>query len=304
MLLKVSSENLSQWINEDLMDFVINDNELAVLCGLPHIQQLAYLRGIRPYMDVKTGLVGIKRRISYQSISEQLYVEPHQGIKSQSFSRDQIRRAVSSLVRSGLIAVQSEGMQLILKCELATRNYFVQNKAAINPPQKATTNPHEKNLVNTGLPGISPLKSDIAQLPKAATPLKEENYIYLLSQFEQFWDLYPEKKSRSSAWQAFQLINPNQTLLNTMLRALIAEIKNREEKQLYGLWVPPWKHPANWLAKQCWEDELSMNKLPESKRATHNKTTGNQLTEDMFWKPGEPEDECPSNVISFRRFQE
>jgi hypothetical protein len=71
-----------------MMDFVINGVELEALSGLLHIQQLAYLRGIRPYMDVKTGLVGIKRRISYQSISEQLYIEPHQGIKSQSFSRD------------------------------------------------------------------------------------------------------------------------------------------------------------------------------------------------------------------------
>ena len=58
------------------MDFLINSDELAVLCGLPHIQQLAYLRGIRPYMDVKTGGVGVKRRISHQSITEQLYIEP------------------------------------------------------------------------------------------------------------------------------------------------------------------------------------------------------------------------------------
>jgi hypothetical protein len=49
---------------------MINEEELGALCGLPHIQQLAYLRGIKPYMNVKTGLVGIK--ISYQSIAEQL----------------------------------------------------------------------------------------------------------------------------------------------------------------------------------------------------------------------------------------
>ncbi|MFO2972856.1 hypothetical protein SCO12_15665 [Legionella pneumophila serogroup 10] len=55
------------------MDFIINENELGRLCGLPHIQQLTYLRGIRPYMDIKTGIAGIKRRISHQSISEQLY---------------------------------------------------------------------------------------------------------------------------------------------------------------------------------------------------------------------------------------
>ena len=35
------------------MDFVINEEELAALSGLPHVQQLAYLRGIRPYMDLR-----------------------------------------------------------------------------------------------------------------------------------------------------------------------------------------------------------------------------------------------------------
>lgn len=60
------------------MDFVLNAEELEALYGLPHTQQLAYLRGIRPYMDVKTGMTGIKRGIRVQSIAEQLYIEPHQ----------------------------------------------------------------------------------------------------------------------------------------------------------------------------------------------------------------------------------
>ena len=44
-----------------MMDFVINGEELEIMSGLPHIQQLTYLRGIRPYMDVKTGITGIKK---------------------------------------------------------------------------------------------------------------------------------------------------------------------------------------------------------------------------------------------------
>ncbi|MBA2650438.1 MAG: hypothetical protein H0U75_12755, partial [Legionella sp.] len=191
------------------MDFVITEEELASLSGLPHIHQLAYLRGVRPYMDIKTGIVGIKRRISYQSLSEQLYVEPHQGIKSQSFSRDQMRRAVMGLARAGLISVQSEGMQLILKCELATRNFSIQNKAAINPPQQAAINPPYQPLVNTGPSQFDPLKADIAEPPKAAIPLKEDNYyIYLLSQFENFWNAYPLKKSQQKAWEQFQALKP------------------------------------------------------------------------------------------------
>ena len=97
------------------MDCLINDAELAALCGLPHLQQLAYFRGIRPYMDVKTGIVGIKRGISLQSIAEQLYIEPHQGIKSVSYSRAQVSRALAALERADLIILQSQELKLILK---------------------------------------------------------------------------------------------------------------------------------------------------------------------------------------------
>lgn len=282
-----------------MLDFVINGDELAAMSGLPHIQQLTYLRGIRPYMDVKTGITGIKRRISYQSISEQLYIEPHQGIKSQSFSRDQVRRAVSGLKRAGMIEVQSDGMQLILKCPLASRHYSVQNKAAINPPQKAATKPHENILINTGLSGDEAIKADIAEPPKAAIPLKEDNYIYLLQGFDHFWRMYPEKKSRERAFESFSQINPDAPLLQTMLQGLNQQITARRAKEAHGEWVPPWKYPANWLDQKCWEDEVEIELTQENrnaKRCPNTKTT----TVDPFWNP-ETEDTASSSEDEFEQ---
>lgn len=284
------------------MDFLINSEELAVLGGLPHIQQLTYLRGIRPYMDVKTGLVGVKRGISHQSISEQLYVEPHQGIKSQSFSRDQVRRAVSGLVRAGIIEMQSEGMQLILKCNLASRYFSVQNKAAINPPQKATINPHVEFLENTGLSGCEPLKADIVKPQKAAIPNKENNnYIYLLSQFEKFWSLYPEKKSKQKAQAVFEQLNPNTMLFRQLMESLQHQINHIEAMKVSGLWVPPWKYPANWLAQRCWEDEL-MEVTQERKHEKHQDNHQHESTKDMFWNPGkEKHDSERNNIVYFQK---
>ena len=54
----------------------LTSDELAALEGLPYVQQVLYFRGIKPYMDRKTGITGIKRRISYQSLCEALYIEP------------------------------------------------------------------------------------------------------------------------------------------------------------------------------------------------------------------------------------
>lgn len=163
-----------------------------------------------PYMDVQTGLVGIKRGISYQSIAEQLYVEAYQGIKSESYSRAQVRRALSGLERAGLIQLQSQELKLILKCTLASRPNSVQNKTVTKPSQQAVMEPllqiteiKENFLSET-------LKADIGKTPKAVTPLKEDIYIFLLSQFEKFWSMYSEKKSKANAWEAFQKLNPDQ----------------------------------------------------------------------------------------------
>ncbi|MCW8436808.1 hypothetical protein [Legionella pneumophila] len=286
------------------MDMLINHDELNAMSGLPHIQQLTYLRGIRPYMDVKTGIVGIKRRISHQSISEQLYIEPHQGIKGQSFSRDQVRRAISGLVRAGLIEVHSEGMHLILKCLLASQHYSVQNKAAINPPQKATIKSHAESIKNTGLSEVETLKADIVESPKAATPLYKDNYyIYLLSQFEKFWSLYPEKKSKNNAQAVFEALKPNAELCHTIINALTAQINHRDTMKLQGTWVPPWKYPANWLAQRCWEDELPTDALQEKHHAEHTKNTRKRhTTEDLFCPPRDAEDRGNSNVIQLQRY--
>ncbi len=281
-----------------------------MLYALPHIQQLTYLRGIRPYMDVKTGLVGVKRRISYQSLSEQLYVEPHQGIKSQSFSRDQIRRAVFGLVRAGILEVHSEGMQLILKCPFASRYYSVQNKAAINPPQKAITKPHEKNLIDIGLSESEDIKATTEEPPKAAIPLKENNYIYILQNFEQFWRMYPEKKSYECAFEIFKQINPDEKLLRTMLQALDQQIKARIAKEAHGEWVPPWKYPANWLSHKCWKDEIDFEVRQENRNAKSRSNTKN-TSHDPFWNPESGDSGSSSeneydqtNIISLQSYKD
>ncbi|WP_367607893.1 hypothetical protein [Legionella sp. W05-934-2] len=272
------------------MDFVMNTEELEALYGLPHTQQLAYLRGIRPYMDVKTGITGIKRGISFQSIAEQLYIEPHQGIKSESYSRAQVRRGIEGLERVGLIQNQSKDQKLILKCLLASRDYSVQNKVITNPSQLAGTDEMVNRVENKGLQDSYTQKADTADTPKAVTPLKEENYIYLLRRFEHFWRMYPEKKSRERALECFKQINPDDFLLRTMLQALENQMNARGAKQAHGVWVPPWKYPANWLAQKCWEDEVNTEVMQEKKHAKDRRSTGRKAPTSGFYIPDENEE--------------
>ena len=153
------------------MAFKINDLELQALYGLSHLQQLLYMRGLRPYMDYSSGIVGIKRGISYQSLSEACYVEPQRGVVSTHVSHDQIKRCLATLERVTLIKRQSiQRKKLIVTCLLADRDKAVSNKAAPYQPRQDALNTDMKDPVT--ISDLEPLTIHAAhgEQSKAAVP--------------------------------------------------------------------------------------------------------------------------------------
>lgn len=289
----------------------VNTYELSALMGLPYIQQSAYLLGIRPYMDRETFLVGVKRRISYQSLSEVLYVEPHQGFEySGSPSRQQLRRIIYALERAGLIEIQSFGKQLILKCLLADSDLSVQNKPDTNPTHQPNTNPNNKNFSKSVDYNKNPKKPDTTQNLKPDTPHNsKDHFIYLRQQFEKFWSLYPLKQDKAKAWREFAKLKPDDLLVEQIFSVLQAQIQNREEMKLIGEWTPNWKYPATWLSRQCWNDELFIIKTEEEQQhasnqsRTRKKSATDILAESCkdanFHFDFEEEPETRSNILQF-----
>src|SRR3990167_11298098 len=166
----------------------ITHEELSALNGLPHLQQLLYLRGIKPFMDYRTGVVGIMRGISYQSLAEELYIEPHQGIKSGSPSKDQIRRAIKGLEKAGLLRIQSMQWKLVFHCLLATQDFSNSNKPATKPHDHCATVFCQDTPVESGFLGDTYHKDTTSESDKAAIPQDNNKYyIFLLQQFEKFW---------------------------------------------------------------------------------------------------------------------
>lgn len=118
------------------MAFRLGDRELELLQGLPHFVRSLYLFGVRPYMDYRTGLVGVVRGISWQSIAEALYVEPRQGeTDSGTPDKSRVRRAAARLEAAGLIVNQSQEKRLIFFCCAADTDQSVANKPDTNPTQ-------------------------------------------------------------------------------------------------------------------------------------------------------------------------
>ena len=117
-------------------NFLITELEVEFLAGLPHAAIVLYL-ALRRVMDYATGLVGMARGVSWQSLREELHVDPHQGMqKSGSPSLGQMRRICGHLERAGLVERRSiEREHLIFFLPKATTDQCVQNKPGTKPTQ-------------------------------------------------------------------------------------------------------------------------------------------------------------------------
>lgn len=233
------------------------DNEINELIGKPDMHVRLYIFGLRRYMDTKSQIVGIKRKVSWQSLKEEMYKEPRRGIKHENPSREQIRRAITMLVSWGLVEELGDGKNLIFKCPLAYGSYSVQNKADMKPTRNPASRNSPESRMDTSTQSSFTNKADTGLGAKADTPLESNNYILLLQRFEKFWEAYPQKKSRQKAEDVFCDLAPDENQLRVMLTSLE---KQKEEKQKIinqGSWAPNWKYAANWLSEKCWEDEVS-----------------------------------------------
>ena len=100
------------------MRFAVNDEEWQALRGLMYRRQMLYL-SLRRRMDWHTRLVGVKPRISYQALAEDLYLEPGQGKQGGSPTRNELRKDVAALEQAGLLRTLPADRQLIFRLLLA-----------------------------------------------------------------------------------------------------------------------------------------------------------------------------------------
>lgn len=77
--------------------------------------------------------------------------------------------------------------------------------------------------------------------------------------FDRFWKLYPVKKAKQAALKAWKKINPDETLLQTILSAVEAQKKWDSWTKENGKYIP---YPATWLNQGRWEDEDATEKGP------------------------------------------
>ena len=109
------------------MYIAITDQEQDALRGADYSLTVLYIY-IKQFMDYKTGVVGYARRISYQGMSEALYIEPRPGVKGGSPHMSSIRRMVDQLLKCKVL-IKHRVDTLVFKLPLADTDNHVQNKA-------------------------------------------------------------------------------------------------------------------------------------------------------------------------------
>ncbi|STX39576.1 Vir protein [Legionella feeleii] len=229
------------------MDFLfVTTYELDALSEIPLMQRVVYLMGIRPYMDRKTFMVGIKRKISYQSLRETLYVAPIKGITTGCPSHQQMKRAIKSLARQGIIEIRSTTKNLIVKCLLANpyEPVDIENESQTeknpSPPveQNQSVSPENQKSIKTENP---------ASLSTSAFKAKPSNSLKgLYQKFEHFWEIYPLPSYKNEAWKKFQQIDPNDRLFAQIMDGLQEQLTKINRSGAY------WPYPASWLGQASW----------------------------------------------------
>lgn len=75
----------------------------------------------------------------------------------------------------------------------------------------------------------------------------------LMARFERFWSAYPRHVNKQAALKAFKKINPDDAVMEIILREIERQSKSAQWTKDGGQFIP---HPATWLNGSRWEDEL------------------------------------------------
>lgn len=79
--------------------------------------------------------------------------------------------------------------------------------------------------------------------------------------FEDFWALYPKKKSKGRAKTAWEKLKPSEETIRAIMEKLPLLIASEDWKKEGGQYIP---YPASWLNAEGWNDEVRVSSSGQS----------------------------------------
>jgi DNA-binding transcriptional ArsR family regulator len=148
-------------------------------------------------------------------------------------SQTSISKWISALAEKGYVFVKiiyREGTKEILHRYLSIVK---------DPIEEKLNTPIEENF-KENITGVNSTVNNSPITPKG---------IAYSERFERFWKVYPSKVGKRVAWKAFQKLHVDDSLLDTMMKAI--EVQKHSDKWKRGI-IP---NPSTWLNQGRWEDE-------------------------------------------------
>lgn len=199
---------------------------------------------------------------------EEITSHSHDGITS-------VRAGIQVLIKAGYIERRQ------LKSEhgkFAGYEYIVHETSYLcNPPDTKkpfsenpiTENPKTDKPISENLTLLNNKKSnnesnniDLSNIDgnKDVTAPIKKNAGSVMERFEDFYQAYPKHKSKGDAEKAWKSLNPNESLVETILASLETAKKSYDWTKQNGKYVP---YPATWIRAKGWKDEITENKKGE-----------------------------------------
>ncbi|MFK0086397.1 helix-turn-helix domain-containing protein [Pseudomonas sp. NPDC090755] len=194
---------------------------------------------------------------SYQHIAAQCEID-----------RSTVRKHIKQLEAQGLLRIENrEGPK-----GNSTNLYFLtlsgvgRNSTPVGPES-----------TGVGPQPIPPVGPESTRISHSSEPVKEPKPMCMDAPgFEQFWKLYPKKKSRKDALKAWNKLNPDAELQTLMITALSQHCVSRDWTKDAGQYIPM---ASTWLNGERWTDVLQSAGATTQGGAFNNLP---QHTDDMY----------------------
>lgn len=163
------------------------------------------------------------------------------------WSADTVKRTLTSLQKQGLVMVE----------KLAKAKHDQTNFYTINYQSAAL---FDQGILHQSEEGKLP-QSVGAECPDLLTEITTKTTAKISScnsgdpqnGFEEFWKLYPKKKSRKEALKAWTKLKPDADLHRTLITALSSHCGSEDWTKDGGRYIP---NAATWLNGELWHDVL------------------------------------------------
>lgn len=188
------------------------------------------------------------------------------------WSIDQIKRITKKLIDAGIVVtaqLNKKNYDHTIWYSLSDAGFSLMR--SLNP--ELAISPNRTGETASAIPNtllgvcIEEGSSNTVVIPSNGRLVRKRNVVStdIDNRFNLFWSAYPRLVAKQEARRAFAKLNPDDKLLDTILKDIEARKKTDAWKKNGGQFVP---HPATYLRGRRWEDEMPSMPPPINERKT------------------------------------